>query len=805
MKWRAMVCVVALAGAGCDGATSGGAASGDAGQSAQEDTGTPGSVDTAQPGATDTGPAGAVDTGKPGAPDVGQPGVPDVGTQPDGGTVPVDPGPQVGPTDEEFQGALAQTLDEAAELTVDDFVQKYTPADMPQPFALTYDPTASAYFDAISNALALTPAEVARVDENGFAVSERLQYESFGHALLTVFQEDLPILVTSDMILHALHSSYDEILMTLEKQYLIGAIDGVLAGTHDSVGSFPGGDALADAAKADADLFITVARSLLAGETLPSKGGAVDADVAKLLELVKGEQLVNIVLFGEPRKMDFSQFKPRGHYEGDVELERYFRAMIWLGRADLRFLETDPISGEWSFHVRQLAVAWLLASATDAAGAVPDWKKADSLVGLMVGDQDYITLDGVRLLAADYGFASLGDITGMSAETREKLTADLLGGKYGSQKINSHWLETNPFTSEPTPLPPAFAYFGQRFVVDSYVFANVVYDTVVYQGQKVQRVLPDPLDALFVLGNGQVIPHLVAMLDEFPYQGNLHGLRFLVDWYDASFWEGNLYNRWLTALRTLNAPTTNEMYPEAMRTPAWRDRIINTQLASWAQLRHDTILYAKQSYTGGVSCEHPDGYVEPYPELFAALGALGADAQARIAAAQVPGVGNSLDAFFANWQKHMASLEALADKELAGEAFTEDDVAYLKDTIMGGEGCGGPVFSGWYPTLFYPYSDKAGEWDPTIADVHTNPNQGPLPGPNVLHVATGNVNLMVMTSDTCDGPEAYVGPVFSYYEVDVKEIKRLSDSDWEKTLIEGPIPARPEWTESFLVPAGPQL
>lgn len=800
MKWRAIACAVALVGAGCEGGSDGGAAGDPQG----------GGVDTqtAGPDTSSAGPdvtQGAADV-LPGGGDAGPgpgPGGPDVqAPQPDGGTIPVDPGPRVGPTDAQFQGALTQVLDEAAELTVEDFVAKYTPADMPQPFALTYDPTASAYFDGIANALSLTPAEIARVEDNGFVVSERLQYESFGHALLHIYQEDLPVLVTSDMILHALHSSYDEILKTLEKQFLIGAIDGVLAGTHDAVVGFATGDDLADAAKSDADLFLTVARSLLAGQTVASKTG-VDADVAKLLDLVKAEQMVDITLFGVQRKMDFSQFKPRGHYEGDPELERYFRAMIWLGRADLRFMELDPFSGQWSFHVRQLAAAWLLASATDAAGAVPDWQKADSLIGLMVGDQDYITLDGVRLLAVDYGFAALADITGMTDETREALTVDLLGGKYGAQKINSHWLETNPFSSEPTPLPPSFAYFGQRFVVDSYVFANVVYDTVVFQGAKVPRVLPDPLDALFVLGNDQVIPHLVPMLDEFPYQGNLHSLRFLVDWYDASFWGGNLYNRWLTALRTLNAPTTHEMFPEPMRTPAWRDRILNTQLASWAQLRHDTILYAKQSYTGGVSCEHPDGYVEPYPELYEALGALGADARARIAAAQVPGVGNSLDAFFANWEKHMGSLKALAEKELAGEAFTDDDVLYLKTTVMGDMGCGAPVFSGWYPTLFYPYSDKTGEWDPTIADVHTNPNSGPLPGPNVLHVATGNVNLMVLTSDTCDGPEAYVGPVFSYYEVDVPEIKRLADSDWEQMLIQGPVPARPEWTESFLVPAGP--
>ena len=40
-------------------------------------------------------------------------------------------------------------------------------------------------------------------------------------------------------------------------------------------------------------------------------------------------------------------------------------------------------------------------------------------------------------------------------------------------------------------------------------------------------------------------------------------------------------------------------------------KTLNTQLASWTQLRHDTILYAKQSFTGGSTCVYPTGFVEP--------------------------------------------------------------------------------------------------------------------------------------------------------------------------------------------------
>jgi len=36
-------------------------------------------------------------------------------------------------------------------------------------------------------------------------------------------------------------------------------------------------------------------------------------------------------------------------------------------------------------------------------------------------------------------------------------------------------------------------------------------------------------------------------------------------------------------------------------------KTLNTQLASWTELRHDTVLYAKQPYTASVLCSYPDG------------------------------------------------------------------------------------------------------------------------------------------------------------------------------------------------------
>ncbi len=37
--------------------------------------------------------------------------------------------------------------------------------------------------------------------------------------------------------------------------------------------------------------------------------------------------------------IDYSQFKPRGYYEGEKKLEKYFRAMMWYGQ--IGFLQSE--------------------------------------------------------------------------------------------------------------------------------------------------------------------------------------------------------------------------------------------------------------------------------------------------------------------------------------------------------------------------------------------------------------------------------------------------------------------------------
>jgi uncharacterized protein DUF3160 len=71
------------------------------------------------------------------------------------------------------------------------------------------------------------------------------------------------------------------------------------------------------------------------------------------------------------------------------------------------------------------------------------------------------------------------------------------------------------------------------------------------------------------------------------------------------------------------------------------------------------------------------------------------------------------------------------------------------------------------------------KFDPTIADVHTQPTDAARnPVGRVLHVGTGNSRLMIITTNSCTGPRAYAGLVFSYYEKITENFDRLTDERW---------------------------
>lgn len=220
-----------------------------------------------------------------------------------------------------------------------------------------------------------------------------------------------------------------------------------------------------------------------------------------------------------------------------------------------------------------------------------------------------------------------------------------------------------------------------------------------------------------------------------------------------------------------------------MQTGAWSDKELQTVLASWTELRHDTILYAKQSYTPRVTAVPPEtsvvGYVEPVPEMYQRLLAL--TKMTRTGLTDLQALNETETNRLNNLEALLEQLLSISTLELQGKELNESDYSFIRnfgeelDRIVTGV-------------------NTQGKETTIIADVHTDTNTE-----QVVEEAVGYVNLIIVAYQTPDGRiNVGAGPVFSYYEFKQPMSNRLTDEEWKQLLESQQRPDRPTWTLSFL-------
>lgn len=724
--------------------------------------------------------------------------------------------PQLPPEQKQQEADLRRKLDAVATLSAEQLVASRS---VPFEAGLALDLASVKGYELIKkSSLAPSAAEEEALSQRGFSLSGAKQFPTFTYGYQTLYLEDLPVYISADSILHAAHKSFDKALMRIESGALSGAVDEMLASMRQRLGQ-PVAGLTADN-RADLDLFLAVGASLLAGQVRAPVAGASAEQISDLFARASAAQGTGqIRLFGEPREVDFSQFKPRGHYEGDPLLERYFRAMMWFGRTEFRLIETEP-DGSQVFRRRQLEAAFGLAALMDD-GARARFARTEAIIGAFAGEHDSMTIDQLGKLLADLG---LTDASGLASLGDDALAQAILTGNHGAQRIASQLMVNG--TRKTLPLHRAFQLFGQRYTLDSHVFSNVVFDRV--QGGAVKRMMPSPLDAAYAaFGNDQAASLLQGELKTFNYAPDLESMRILADDHGASYWDGSLYTLWLSSIRSLSPGDDIKMgassgLPAVARSEAWGRRLLNTQLASWAELRHDTLLYAKQSYTGGAACEFPDAYVDPYPAFYAQIARYAERGDALTAELDFGNNGAlkaSLHEHFLRLRKVATTLHQMALAQRSGAPFSAEQMAFVNDAVViktEHQGCADvTTASGWYPGLFLGGSDDALLYDPTIADVHTQPtDEVGNPVGRVLHVGTDGPRRMIVVVDTCSGPRAYAGLASSYHEHVTQDFSRLSDSEWAPMAKPpsppwfgdlAPLPARTLAAEFTRRPATPRL
>lgn len=722
-----------------------------------------------------------------------------------GGPRPIEPGvavtPRLPPTAAAELDHLTQAIKATAKVDTEGLLARYPLALAP---SLGYDARAAINLPLIRrSALALTQPELDLLARDGLVISDAKRYPGFVYGYEAIYGQDLPVFISADSILHALHRSYDDILKAVEEVSLLRELNILIVAMRQRL-SAGAAAAMGAEAERDADLYLAVAASLLQESTVlaPVRGASAGEIAALVREARVAGRPQDVQLFGVAMNIDFSQFAPRGHYQDTKELERYFKTMIWLGRTELPILYLDRETFTLKFSRRALAGAATLYALLDAEGRAR-WARIDQAIRAFAGEPDSMGPAQLGDLLAELGVT---DPAALAEIDDAQIAQALVARRFGAQRIASQIVVAPPHTGT-LPLTASFLLVGQRYVLDAHVFSNVVYDRVNLAGSP-KRMMPNPLDVAFAaLGNGQAARLLSPELERFGYAPQLAAMRTLADAHGDGYWNANLYNLWVTALRALS-PRPTELtaagrggLPAIAATEAWGRRVLNTQLASWAELRRDTILYAKPSYTAGVACEFPDAYVDPYPEFFARVGMFaraGADAIERLDLGGAPELATPLRDYFQRLATVAGILREMAEHQRTGMPHARAHLDFINRAVKIQEICGADGASGWYTDLFF-HPGKATEFAPTIADVHTQPTDenGKEVG-RVLHVATGWPRLMVMTVDTCQGPRAYVGLVSAYHEKVTEQLRRLDDRQWAHEIRSASGPDVP-WMKSLVV------
>ncbi|HXY81787.1 MAG TPA: DUF3160 domain-containing protein [Gaiellaceae bacterium] len=603
------------------------------------------------------------------------------------------------------------------------------------------------------------PGVAEALAKNGFVVVPA-DIRLFQYAYEGNIYAGWPVFVTTDVAYHEWHQLYDKTLRDLEQDVLLPKLEKLVSGSIEAAHAQSlelAGTPLAGAASRVEQLFDVAAAELRQpvelGPLAQKEKALIDAHAANVASPLLGV------------KVDYSLFTPRGHYTRTPALTHFFLGMSVLGQLPFCLPGTVDCPGTEPVQIGMLAARTLVAHPE----LVSLWQAIYEPTAFLVGRSDDYTPLELAAAAKTVDPTWLKDPAPL-AKDAQKVVAALVASR--PVKIN--------------PDKAAVRYLGTRFVIDSYVLDQLVYPNVGTASKP--RLLPSALDLAAVLGSdfAYQLEKKAGASGYANYDSQLAKLKQAVTARPAADWGGTVYDAWLYALQPLFVQH-GKQFPDFMRTPLWTAKDLQTGLGSYAQLKHDTVLFAKQFVAEGGGETPPArlNWVEPDPVAFGRLAAAASLLRSGLAERKLltPRAG----ALIRDEINLFAFFERIAKEELAAKPIAKADNDRL--TYLGGE-----LEALWFRTSDLPVQGPAtaDQTDAIVADLGSSPK-------GVLEVATGRTDrIYVLVPDGKGGFEVALGGVYSYYEFTSPPGVRLDDTAWRAELDKGTAPKRPAWEGTFL-------
>lgn len=632
------------------------------------------------------------------------------------------------------------------------------------------------------------------LSKNAFVVSQTKEEQLF-----YIYEKNeylkIPNFITTDSILQVYHVFYDYSLRRLEADKLIKIMEDLTESMllksiflYAAVKNTEVKEALMKNAA-----YFSVAQMALKRELPPDTPKEIKTLAEKEYALINKESgFQKSVIF--PFLIDYSQFKPRGHYSKTDDHKRYFKAMMWYGQAPFPLYKDK---GETERNTEQTLQALLLTYTIflnrEGTPDIELWEKVYEPTVFYVGKSDDLTLYNYKDL--------LLKVYGQNPDIESLNNKDMLDRVYKEAKGLPEPRIKAKYASDDVPVGKQLRFMGQRYIPDSEIIQELV--------DPVKRPIPSGLDVMGVLGSDSAYEIEVQEKSNTweDYPKVFTKMRETFSKVPEPTWRSNMYYGWLWTLKSLAHPSGNG-YPSFMANKAWEDKSLNTALGSWSELRHDTILYGKET---GAECggwELPEvlGYVEPSVETYNKLLWLTRYSRENLAARGI------LSDEFKNTAQYFEDtlnfLIRCSIKELRNEELTKEEYSQIL------------TFGGLLEGMTSSLASDGGRWRELtsesdknmaiIADFYTV-GSSPVSKSGYMEAGVGPANEIYAVVPINGKLYLTRGAVFSYYEFLNTSGGRLTDEEWQRMIKENKNPKQPSWMDSFIngekdtipVPANP--
>lgn len=626
-----------------------------------------------------------------------------------------------------------------------------------------------------------------KLQQNNFVITKGNNLQLF-HAYEENDYRQVPNFITTDLYLQAFHMYFSYILKSLEKQHIIPTLEMLCRSfnaTCIKLAEQTEDESLKDMAE-HAATFYAIPYYLLTNKTLtvPSK---YETEYQEEIEHInKQEDNFSDFLSYKDAYFPYSLFKPRGHYTREPQLQAYFKAMMWMQTACFCREQQEQLKRS----IFQAAVLCTYKS-IDQTPLIKLYQHIYTPLTFLMGEADNLSiLDIARILEKNNAI-----------HIEDALTAGQI------EKVNQALIGLAKHKNNIKPQIEITCRDKINFMPQRYLSDNEVIQKLVDVNPNSQRAYPKGLDVFATFGTGTAESLLIDFYKE-PNNWSEYSkeLQQLKDKFKTSkSTQLSVYELWMKSLLTMQQTDKNN--PGFMQTPEWGYKNLNTALASWAELKHDAILYGEQPMAaecGGAGPPDPIvvGYVEPNLPFWRKMENI---LQAtRLILQQNDCMTDDLKGKTDQLNDYVTFLIQVTEKELRGEKLTEPEYRTLE--YMGS--------SIEYFTLSVVDPDlHLDDWSlvqgpdksiAIVADIYTRNIRGCNKN-GILHVATGNANNIYVVVEIEGNLYLTRGATFSYYEFVQPLGTRLTDEEWQKMLEEKKAPAVPEWMKSILIEKEPHV